>query len=283
MALLCSAPLMQITHIMCRRAFVLIWIVSFFAVPGIALAAGPSPAALAAFNTYAASVETGLTQRHQSTASFLAPTSAGPQAQSRLRSGELIIERIPATAVAQSPGAALYHWRGTAFAPGATLAGFERLMQDFDSYPRIFAPQVLSARVLSRNGGHLQATMRVRQHHVLTVVLDTSYDVIFARLDPRHGYSISRSTRIAEIDSPGTPAEHALDPSREHGFLWRQNTYWTCEERDGGLYMQIDSISLTRSIPTGLGWAIGPYVESIPRDSLEFTLRAAASALKKQD
>jgi hypothetical protein len=245
-------------------------------------AAEPSAAALAAFSTYAHSVESRLAQQHSSPQAFLAPTSAGPQAQTRLRSGELIVERMPIATTPQPPGAALYHWRGTAFAPGATVAGFERLMKNFSAYPQTFAPQVLSARVLSQNGDRLQATMRVRQQHVLTVVLDTDYDIAFARLDPQHGYSFSRSTRIAEIASPGTPAEHALDASGEHGFLWHQNTWWSYEERDGGLYMQIESISLTRAIPTGLGWAVGSYVESIPRDSLEFTLRAACNALRRQ-
>jgi hypothetical protein len=45
--------------------------------------------------------------------------------------------------------------------------------------------------------------------------------------------------------------------------------------------MQIESVTLTRSIPTGLGWVIGPFVESIPRESLEFTLRSACDALRK--
>lgn len=245
-------------------------------------AAQPSPAALAAFDTYARAVESRLAQQHRSPEAFLATTSAGPQAEARLRSGELIVERVPVSTTPQPPGAALYHWRGTAFAPGATPSDFERLMKNLSAWPQAFAPQVLSARILSQNGDRLQATMRVRQQHVVTVVLDTDYDITFARLDQQHGYSISRSTRIAEIASPGTPNEHALDANHEHGFLWRQNTYWSYEERDGGLYMQIESVSLTRSIPTGLGWAIGPYVQSIPRDSLEFTLRAACNALKKQ-
>jgi hypothetical protein len=63
--------------------------------------------------------------------------------------------------------------------------------------------------------------------------------------------------------------------------MWRLNTYWSYEERDGGLYMQIESVSLTRSIPSGLGWALGPFVESVPRESLEFTLQAASRALRK--
>ena len=99
---------------------------------------------------------------------------------------------------------------------------------------------------------------------------------------PQHGYSTSRSTQIAEIDAAGTNAERALSPDEEHGFLWRLNTYWSYEERDGGLYLQIESVSLTRSIPHGLGWAIGPYIESIPRESLEFTLRSTCDALRKE-
>jgi hypothetical protein len=125
--------------------------------------------------------------------------------------------------------------------------------------------------------------MRVKQKHVITVVMDTAYDVEFGRLDATHGYSVSRSTKISEIDDAGTKNERALNASEEHGFLWRQNTYWSYEERDGGLYMQIESVSLTRSIPTGLAWAVKPFVESVPRESLEFTLRATCAAVKKQE
>ena len=123
--------------------------------------------------------------------------------------------------------------------------------------------------------------MRVRQRQVITVVMDSTYDVSFGQLDVRHGYSISQSTRIAEIDSPGTGKERALSSDEEHGFLWRLNTYWSYEERDGGLYMQVESVSLTRSIPIGLGWAVRPFVESVPRESLEFTLRSACNALRR--
>jgi hypothetical protein len=116
---------------------------------------------------------------------------------------------------------------------------------------------------------------------VITVVMDATYDVMFGQLDAHHGYSISRSTQINEIGLPGTKLEHALAPEQEHGFLWRLNTYWSYEERDGGLYLQIEAVSLTRSIPRGLGWVIGPYIESIPRESLEFTLRSACKAIQK--
>jgi hypothetical protein len=252
----------------------------FVTAPGC-VAAGPSPAAVAAFNSYTRTVETRLAQQHRSQSAFLAPAISDPQSEDRLRRGELIIEKLTPPVGADLPGAMLHHWRGTAFAPGAKASDFERLMKDFSAYPKHFSPQVLQARVLAQQGDRLQATMRVRQRHVITVVMDTAYDISYGRLDAQQGFSISRSTQINEIDSPGTASERALGPEEEHGFLWRLNTYWSYEERDGGLYMQIESVSLTRSIPTGLGWAVRPFVESVPRESLEFTLRSTCNALRR--
>lgn len=260
---------------------VLFWVVLFFFAAPRILWGAPSPKATAAFDKYAGAVEARLAQQHGSQTTFLATPLQGADAEARLRQGELVIEQLSPAKGEELPGAMLHHWRGTAFLPGAKAADFERLMKDFPAYPRYYAPQVLQARVLSQQADHYQEVMRVRQKHVLTVVMDTTYDVTFGKLDPQQGYSLSRSTKIAEIASPGTNNEHALSPEEEHGFLWRLNSYWSYEEKDGGLYMQIESISLTRSIPVGLGWVVRPFVESVPKESLEFTLRATCNALKK--
>jgi hypothetical protein len=247
-----------------------------FALGAGRLVAEPPAGAIAGFDSYVRGVELRLAAQHASRDAFLVPVVAD-----RLRRGELVLEEIRPAEGATLPGAMLHHWRGTAFAAGATAADFERLMRDFGGYPQHFSPQVLRASVVAQQGDRMQVVMRVRQTHIITVVMDTAYDVTFGRLDAQHGFSISRSTRIAEIESPGTAKEHALSASEEHGFLWRQETYWSYEERDGGLYMQVESVSLSRSIPTGLGWAVGPFVESVPRDSMEFMLRATCNALRK--
>jgi hypothetical protein len=247
------------------------------------LVAQPTPAAVAAFNAYTRGVESRLNQQHRSAGAFVVLPASDPVSEAtRLRRGELIIERLTPSTGAEVSGSLLHHWRGTAFVPGAKAQDFERLTQDFKAYPQHFAPQVLQAALITRSGDRMQASMRVRQQHVIPVVMDTSYDITYGRLDSQHGYSSSRSMRVAEIDSPGTSSERALNADEEHGFLWRLNTYWSYEEKDGGLYLQIEAVSLTRSIPHGLGWAIRPYAESIPRDSLEFTLRSTCNALRKQ-
>jgi len=235
--------------------------------------------AAVAFDTYVATLEARLLRQHGGTTNFFVPT--GVDSEAKLRQGELVVEQLSPVDGLPLPGATLYHWRGTAFAHGAQPADFERLMRNFAGYPKCFAPEVSQARVTGGQNDRLQVVMRAKQRHGITVVMDTSYDVTFGRFDPLHGFSISRSTQISEIDGAGTAHEHALSSSQAHGFLWRQNTYWSYEERDGGLYMQIESVSLTRAVPTGLGWAVGPFVQRVPKESLEFTLRAITSAIRR--
>ena len=165
------------------------------------LLAQPTPAAVAAFNTYAGRVESRLAEQHRSTGTFLAATALDStrQRNGEPLPGEPLIEQITPSTGAEFSGSLLHHWRGTDFVPGAKAVDFERLMQDFKDYPQHFSPQVLQARLVSQRGDQMRASMRVRQQHVVPVVLDTTYDIAYGRLDTRHGYSISRSTRIAEI------------------------------------------------------------------------------------
>ena len=78
---------------------------------------------------------------------------------------------------------------------------------------------------------------------------------------------------------PDEAAERALPPGDDHGFLWRLNSYWRFAETREGVYVQCEAVSLTRDIPTGLGWLVGPFVESIPKESLSFTLQSTRAAV----
>ena len=88
------------------------------------------------------------------------------------------------------------------------------------------------------------------------------------------------STRIAEVEYPDTPREREKPVGRDGGYLWRLNSYWRFLQRDGGVSLQCESISLTRGIPLGLGWIVRPFVTSIPRETLAFTLDTTRKALQ---
>jgi hypothetical protein len=80
------------------------------------------------------------------------------------------------------------------------------------------------------------------------------------------------------VENAGEPTERLEPQGHDRGFLWGMDTYWRFQEKDGGTYVECQSVSLTRDIPTGLGWTVGPFVTSVPRESLTFTLVTARSA-----
>jgi hypothetical protein len=238
---------------------------------------------LAAFSDYVADAEARIRQQQSSPGTFLTvntlPEEQRAQAADRLRAGEVWIQKRGETPKAVPGGGLIHHWIGAAFLPGATLAETLALVQDYDQLPRYYSPEVVRSRLLSRRGDDFRIFMRLRKHKVTTVVLDTDYDVHYGQLDSTHAFSTSRSTRIVEIADPGGAGEHPLPEGDDHGFLWRLNTYWRFVQENNGVFVECEAISLTRDVPTGLGWLIGPFIEGIPRESLEFTLRSTRTAV----
>jgi hypothetical protein len=238
-----------------------------------------------AFDQYVTKAETQITQARGKSGSFLQfdalPSTQRGQVMARLRQDEIVIEKQGETP-SQIPGGLIHDWVGTVLIPKATIAQVLALIQDYDHSSRYYSPDVAQSRLISRQGDDFQVFMRLNKHKVVTVVLDTEYAVHYGRLDAAHQYSFSRSTRVSEIADPGTPNEHALAAGKDHGFMWRLNSYWVFEQVEDGVLVECEAISLTRDIPTGLAWMIGPFVNSIPRESLQFTLDATRKALARK-
>ena len=211
------------------------------------------------------------------------PEKERSAAYAALRRGEVRIERLEtrdAGKVIECPGGLIHHWSGAVFIPGATGDETLRVLEDYDHHAEIYAPDVQRARVLSHQGGEFHVFMRFRRKKVITVVLNTEHDAHYSRMDPTHALSRSTATRIAEVENPGESDEREKAPGDDGGYLWRMETWWRLAERDGGTYVQCEAVSLTRDIPAGLGWLVGPFVHSIPRESLTFTLTATRKAVE---
>jgi hypothetical protein len=152
--------------------------------------------------------------------------------------------------------------------------------QNYDEHSRIYAPRVLRSKLIQHDGDDFKVFLRLRDKNIITVVLDTDYDVHYVRLDPARAYSNSYSTRVAEVERVGQQDEDEKPVGHDNGYLWRPNSYWRFWEHDGGVYVQLEAISLTRDIPEGLGWLIRPFITSIPRESLVFTLNHTRESVK---
>jgi hypothetical protein len=210
------------------------------------------------------------------------PASQRSADLAQLHAGQVVIERLATFDNGKPipvPGGMIHHWIGTVFIPGATLAQTLSLLEDYDHHADYFRPQVIASKTLSRQGNDFHIYLRLYEKKILVCVLDSQHDVHYEILDQEHAWSRSRSTEIRQVADWKNSEEHDLPAGQDDGFLWRMNTYWRFEQRDGGTYVECQSISLTRDIPIGLGWLIGPFVESIPRESLEFTLGSTRRAL----
>jgi hypothetical protein len=211
--------------------------------------------------------------------------SARNEAYAALNRGDVKIKKLETLddgSPIRCPNGLIHHWAGVIFIPRAKLPDVLAVLQDYDHHSEYYAPDVERSKLEQRDSDHFRAFLRFRRHKVITVVLDTEHDVRYFLDADRRAHSRSSATRIAQVESAGKSDEHEKAPGDDDGFLWRMETWWRMIERDGGVYVQSEVVSLTRDIPTGLTWLIGPFVNSIPKESLTFTMEATRRAVAKR-
>jgi hypothetical protein len=249
-------------------------------------AADLRPQTVAAFDRYVAETEQQREASLTAASPFLwvetQPTATQKVGLEQLRAGAFVIERLTTTVDGKRievPDGIIHHWLGAVFVPAASLEQAMALLQDYDRHATIYAPAVVRSKVLARDGDSFRVLLRFFMKKVMTVVVDGEHQARFTRLAPDRAHSRVVSTRLNEVEEPDTEREQLKPEGRDGGYLWRINSYWRFLERDGGAYIQCETITLSRRIPTGLGWLVGPFVTSIPKDSLEFTLTTTRKAL----
>jgi hypothetical protein len=259
------------------------------AMPGNASAEQLRPATLDAFDRYVQLSESEISSADANNAAFLwidrLPASRRAEFAPKLARGEVLIESLESLSNRKTisvPHGMIHDWIGTVFIPGATLRQTLAFEENYDQHEAIFQPDVVRSKILSHQGDDFVIYYRLRKQKIITSILDTDHSVHYHVVDATHAISGSHTTRIQEVENAGTPSEKLRPVGDDDGFLWRMQTYWRFQEKDGGTYVECRSISLTRDIPEGLGWLVGPFVKSIPQESLTFTLGKTRSALLQQ-
>jgi hypothetical protein len=199
----------------------------------------------------------------------------------RVKAGEVVVEPFRNKAVTPVPGGLVHDWVGSVFIPGATLERTLAMVQDYDHHKDVYKPEVIASHVISHTGNDFHIYLRLLKKKVITVVLASEHEVKYTPVDKTRWRSASRTTKIAEVEKAGKPEEREKPPGTGEGFLWKLNSYWRFEERDGGTWLECEAISLTRDVPTGLGWIVEPIIRDLPKESLANTLRSTRAALAK--
>jgi len=169
------------------------------------------------------------------------------------------------------PDGLIHHWMGGILIPDAKLKDLLDWIQDYDKHERYFE-EVERSRLLSRNGDAFTIFYRLKRKKFITVHYNTDHEVLYRRHDSQRVSSASHAIRIAELDRAGTPEEREMPVGKDHGFLWRLNSYWRFQQVGDDVVISCESISLSRSIPMLVSLFIKRIVDSVPRESLESTL-----------
>lgn len=248
------------------------------AIARLAGSAELKPGTLAAWEQYRELTEARIASELSSDRGFLAedflPPAGASRARQTLAAGEVFVSRLETHNQGKPigvPEGMIHHWVGSILLPGADLARVLAWVQDYDEHEKYF-DEVERSRLLSREGDVFWIFLRLRRKKIVTVYYNTEHLVKYTRHGGNRVSSRSTATRIAELDEPGTPGEREKPLGRDNGFLWRLNSYWRFQQKEGGIIVECESISLSRSIPILLSWLIRGYVESVPRESLERTL-----------
>ena len=179
---------------------------------------------------------------------YVARTSDRPARPGAAPRGEMI----------DIPGGTIYHSSGSTVIRRTTVDRVVRTLM----YPGTPPPQedVLDSRVLARTGNTLRVYLKLTRTAVVTVVYDTEHQVTFTQHSPGMATSRSVSTRIVESDGG------------DRGFLWRLNSYWRYTQVGSDVRIDLESLSLSRSVPRVTRPVARPIIDRIARESLIRTL-----------
>lgn len=251
----------------------------FLAGEGRLPAAELTPATVRAWETYVAATENRIHRELSQGSRFLSsdfqpPRAAAADRQAML-SGRIMVAKMESRdgsgGEIEVPEGMIHHWRGGMFIPGVdldyVLARVENPAPD-----EIKQEDVLQSAVLGRGEGYLKLYLKLQRTKIVTVVYNTVHEIRYERRPMNRAWSSSRTLKIAEVSHPNSPEEREKPEGQDHGFLWRLNSYWRYERVQGGVFVECESLSLSRSIPSFLAFMIRPIIDRVARESMGRTL-----------
>jgi hypothetical protein len=188
------------------------------------------------------------------------------------------------------PSGLIHDWLGVGFLPNVKIEDILRILRDYDRYKDIYKPGVIDSISHGTDGVKDLFSLRLANRSVVAkTALDTDCEASYIRVDDRHWYGFSNTTHIQEVDKFGTPEQRTLPEDEGTGLIWRLSSITRLEERDGGVYAELEAIALSRDIPAALRLFVTPIVRRVSRDSMATSLHQTKVAIddsmarRKQD
>lgn len=178
----------------------------------------------------------------------------------------------------------IHDWTGAAFIPNAKFDGVLPVLRDYDRYKDYYRPNVVDAKRIATSPSKDQFSMvLMNKSAIAKTALAADYQTVYTQIDGHRWYSVTDATRIQEIADYDTPSQHILPEDQGIGLIWRMHSITHFEERDGGVYIEVEAIALSRDIPTVLRWVVDPIVRRVSRASLATSLQQTEAAVRSHN
>ena len=255
----------------CRHAVApvfLLWCVGTIAVAAAEL----TPRASAAYEAYLAETRQAFLARLSTHAGAVPSGEGVPPARPGREDG-----------IVSVPDGLVHHWVGAAFIPHTTLRRALDVSSAYDAYPSIYK-EVIASKLVRREGDTYRVVMRLKESAGgVGAVLEIRSTIRYSHPSDRVAYALSTADDIREVENAGQRDERLLPAGQDSGYLWRASNFTRFTEREDGVYVEMETVGLSRGFPPFLGWLIEPIARRLGRKSIERSLEEFIAEVRKPD
>ena len=246
-------------------------------VPGTSYSASLKPETLKTWDAYVAAASAQMQRRLSPDNPFLLTDDECP----RLRSGETLVFPVGPDMPRKIPSGLIHHWVGATFVPNTTLPAVLSIVRDYERYGEIYHPAVIVSSATSTSEAEDRFSMVLMNKSAISkTALEGDYRASYFRVDDQRAYSFAETVRVQEIAAYGTAGQHRLPENQGTGLIWRLFSITRFEARDGGVYIEIEAIALSRDVPVALRLMVDPLIRRVSRESLKLSLQQTREAVQ---
>lgn len=250
--------------------------------PSAAHAANLESNTSGAWEEYIQSATTRMEQRLNPGKSFLWSDET-PERLAKVRSGEIVVSPVGVENPKRIPSGLIHDWVGAVYIDHATIADAMQVVRDYARYKELYQPTVVDSKVVANGETEDHFSMLLMNKSLLLkTAFDADYDVCYMRVDEGRMYGVSRTTRVQEMQDYGSSAQQLLPEGQGSGVIWSLIGITRYMERDGGLYIELEAIGLSRDIPASIRWLVEPMVRRISRRALLTSLEQTEKAVRAE-
>jgi hypothetical protein len=250
-----------------------------FIIPAFVSAAELQQETLTAWQRYAEAANVAMQARLQPGHTFLwADEEQGRR--ERLRSGEILVDSVGNKNPKRVPQGLIHDWVGAVYLPNTRIEDVLAVVRNYDRYKNYYAPSVIDARPIEQSESKDRFTMRLMNKALfLKMALEGEYETSYVPAGKGKCYSIATAVRLQEVDNFGEANERKLPLNEGSGYIWRMHSIARYEEADGGVYVEIEAIALSRDIPAAARWMVDPIVRRVSKSAITTSLKQTMTAV----